>query len=161
MHQLITDNKITDHRNRKRNDNRKENLRLANINQNNYNQGISKSNTSGVTGVYICSRKPKNHGTSEYWRAQIRYYGKHISKQFKTKEDAIKWDYKRTRMLGEFAPKNHLFEEYGIKIIFVQYVYIMINICAICLYTIYGKMDIISFINKQIKRGNTYEVHLQ
>lgn len=116
MHQLIMNNKMIDHANRKRNDNRKENLRLANIKQNNYNQNIGKGNTSGLLGVAKILNKTKNHGISEYWRAQIKYNGKHISKQFKTKEDAIKWRLqKELEYCGEFAPQRHLFKEYGIK----------------------------------------------
>lgn len=116
MHQLIMNSKIIDHKNRNRNDNRRENLRESTTKQNNYNQSISKGNTSGILGVAKRTQETKKKGVSEYWGAQIRYDGKHITKQFKIKEDAIKWRLeKELEYFGEFAPQHHLFEQYGIK----------------------------------------------
>ena len=106
-----------DHINRKRNDNRKENLRVVTTQQNNFNQSIGKGNTSGLLGVIKVERQTKKKGNIEDWRANIKYNGKHISKQFKTKEEAIKWRLqKELEYYGkDFAPQRHLFKEYGIK----------------------------------------------
>jgi len=122
MHRLIMgskndDNKYIDHINRIRNDNRKENLRIVTTQQNNFNQSIGKGNTSGIIGVAKRTTKTKKKGISEYWRSGIKYNGKHITKQFKTKEDAIKWRLqKELEYFGiDFAPQRNLFEKYGIK----------------------------------------------
>ena len=106
-----------DHINRKRNDNRKENLRVVTTRQNNFNQSIGKGNTSGLLGVAKRINNTKKKGITEHWRAQIRCNEKHISKQFKTKEDAIKWRLqKELEYYGiDFAPQRHLFEKYNIN----------------------------------------------
>ena len=56
MHRLVTgltykDEYIVDHRYHRKNDNRKEQLRICSYTENNRNLGLSKNNTSGVTGV--------------------------------------------------------------------------------------------------------------
>jgi len=106
-----------DHVNRKRYDNRKENLRIVTTQQNNFNQSIGKGNTSGIIGVAKRTTKTKKKGISEYWRSGIKYNGKHITKQFKTKEDATKWRLqKELEYYGiDFAPQRNLFEKYNIK----------------------------------------------
>ena len=119
QHQLIMNNiKVIDHKNRKRNDNRKENLRESTIKQNNYNQSIGKGNTSGFLGVTKEIRNTKKNGIVEYWRAQLRYSGKHISKMFRNKEDAIKYRLQlELKYYGEeYSPNRNLFEEYNIKL---------------------------------------------
>lgn len=97
-------------------DNRKSNLRLCTQRQNIINRGLGKINTSGIIGVGLRLRKNKNGESKEYWRAYIKNNGKCISKQFKTKEEAIKWRLqKELELFGkDFAPQRHLFEEYRI-----------------------------------------------
>ena len=80
VHQLIMGDNA-DHINRKPFDNRKENLRLIGLRGQGVNRGIPKNNTSGYKGV----QKKGN-----YWIARISDSSYHrISKQFKTKEEAI------------------------------------------------------------------------
>ena len=106
-----------DHINRKRYDNRKENLRIVTTQQNNFNQSISRNNKTGIIGVSYKINNTKKHGVSTYWKAQIKYNGKYITKQFKTKEDATKWRLqKELECYGiDFAPQRHLFEKYNIN----------------------------------------------
>lgn len=67
MHRLITKcpkNRQVDHINGNRLDNRRKNLRIIKIEENGFNRGINKNNTSGYRGVYwntICKK----------WGAQI------------------------------------------------------------------------------------------
>jgi hypothetical protein len=71
-----------DHIDGDRGNNRVQNLRLANPNQNAWNRGISKANTSGYKGVSF-------EKSSGKWLAQIRTNG--IARKigrFMTKEDA-------------------------------------------------------------------------
>lgn len=62
---------IIDHINGDRSDNRISNLRNASLNQNQHNQGIRKTNSSGVKGVSWCASKHK-------WLATICVKGKTI-----------------------------------------------------------------------------------
>lgn len=106
----IKDGMYVDHINRDRNDYRRDNLRVATPQQNNFNKGISKYNTSGVTGV----RLPKGRNR---WEARIKK-GRHITVLgfFDTKEEATKCRLQAEKdMFGEFAPQRHLFKEYGIE----------------------------------------------
>ncbi|EMQ4858705.1 HNH endonuclease [Morganella morganii] len=61
--------KTIDHVNRNRSDNRISNLRLATVTENNWNQGISARNTSGVKGVHYDHVRRR-------WVAQIQANGK-------------------------------------------------------------------------------------
>jgi len=76
MHRLIMDvldcpEIQVDHINNNKLDNRKENLRLCTFQQNMFNRGIKKNNSSGITGVVWDKEKNK-------WCAQIRYNNKNI-----------------------------------------------------------------------------------
>ena len=69
-----------DHTNRDKTDNRICNLRIVTNNQNSYNRGAYKTNTSGVTGVsYQGNRK-------SCWRAKI---GNRTIGHYETMEEAI------------------------------------------------------------------------
>jgi hypothetical protein len=61
--------KQIDHKNRIRDDNYWLNIREATQSQNNYNKGISPTNSSGFKGVYW-------YKTYQKWRANIRINGK-------------------------------------------------------------------------------------
>lgn len=64
--------KFIDHINGNKLDNKIENLRVANINENQYNSKIRKDNISGVKGVSWYKRYNK-------WRAQCKVEGKTIN----------------------------------------------------------------------------------
>ena len=99
-----------DHIDRNPLNNRKSNLRHATHRQNSCNRSKSSRNTSGITGVYW-------DNTINKWAAVIYPNGKKLwLGSFADKDDAIK-----TRLqaeadyYGEFAPQQHLFEQYNIK----------------------------------------------
>jgi len=72
-----------DHINGNRQDNRLKNLRLVTDHQNAMNKGMSKRNTSGITGVYW-------HVTRKKWMAKIRVNDKLLSLgQYSKKDEAI------------------------------------------------------------------------
>lgn len=72
---ILSDSIQVDHINHNKFDNRKNNLRKCNNSKNQMNKGISKNNTSGVTGV--CWNKQKNK-----WRARINVNKKDINLGF-------------------------------------------------------------------------------
>ena len=75
LHRLITNcesDKVVDHINHDKQDNRKANLRICTRAENNKNHILSKSNTSGITGV--CWSNAKNK-----YRAYICINGKQKS----------------------------------------------------------------------------------
>lgn len=112
LHRLIMnalEDECVDHINRNKNNNLRRNLRLCTKQENTMNSGVSKNNSSGITGVSY--REDKN-----CWRAYIFYNGKQINLgHFKSKEEAI-----IARLLSEkeyfkeFSPQIHLFKKYGI-----------------------------------------------
>lgn len=112
FHRMIMnalDGMDVDHINRNRLDNRKMNLRLCLSQQNDYNNSLSKSNTSGVTGVsYNKQRK--------LWRAYISYQGKRIELGwYSNKLDAVLARLKAEKeYYKEFAPQKHLYKEYSV-----------------------------------------------
>lgn len=111
LHWLII-GKHVDHKDRNPLNNRRDNLRKATFRENSRNQSKSTKNTSGVVGVGWYPRYNK-------WRAYITTdKNKNITLgYFNNKDDAI-----RTRLIaeqkyfGEFAPQQHLYEQYGITV---------------------------------------------
>jgi len=105
LHRIINntpEDMRTDHINRNRLDNRKSNLRTCTLLENARNKGISKNNTSGITGVYY--RKSR-----DMWFARIGINngGIHLG-YFKNKQDAIDARYRaEIKYFGEFAPIHH------------------------------------------------------
>ena len=91
LHRLILNcdsDMVCDHINRNKLDNRRENLRICTQQENIWNQGVQKNNTSGYTGVYKRNNK---------WCARINVNGKQINLgTFITFEEA-----KQARMLAE------------------------------------------------------------
>ncbi len=95
---MVVDHK---HGRKSRYDNRKENLRLATFQENARNASISKSNTSGVTGVYWSKKIQK-------WVARITvdYQTKHLG-SFVDKDEAIKARKEaENKYFGEFSYDN-------------------------------------------------------
>jgi hypothetical protein len=93
----VENKQFVDHINNIKTDNRVENLRMATSNENNRNRGISKSNTSGIKGVYF--RKSRNK-----WIAEIKIDGKktHLG-YFKNIEDATEARQKKAlEIFGEY-----------------------------------------------------------
>ncbi len=111
MHRLIMNypDMHIDHINRNKIDNRKDNLRITNSSNNSKNVGVKSNNTSGVTGVSW-------YKTREEWVAKIKLNDKykHLG-YFIDKEDAIKIRLQAEKQyFKEFAPQQHLYEQYGI-----------------------------------------------
>ena len=86
-----------DHINRIKTDNRFENLRLATHSQQQGNQLVSSSNTSGFRGVSFCKRKNK-------WRVQLQIIGDvRFLGYFATKQEAaVAYRKAATAYFGEF-----------------------------------------------------------
>lgn len=108
MHQFLG-YKYYDHKDRNELNNRKCNLRPATKAENARNHSISKRNTSGFIGVSWLEHRHK-------WRASIRINNKETYLGiFVDKKDAIVARLKAEKEhFKEFAPQQHLFEEYGI-----------------------------------------------
>lgn len=110
MHNLLG-YKGYDHIDRNGLNNKKSNLRKATIQQNNFNNGIAKNNTSGYTGVYF-QQKSNKYTANIGLDYQNIYLG-----CFENKKDAIRARLEaEAKYYGEFAPQRHLFEQYGITI---------------------------------------------
>ena len=99
----INKNERVDHINRDGADNRRSNLRLCSCQQNAFNQGVRKNNTSGYKGVTF---KQKNNK----WFAAISPNGKRISLgSFDDKENAASaYNQAAIKYFGEFAYLNPL-----------------------------------------------------
>ena len=110
MHQIIY-GKNVDHKNRNTLDNRKENLRYCTTQENSWNSSVRSDNTSGYIGVSWDKENNK-------WAARIEINKKPKRLgRFMNKEDAIKARLEaEAKYFKEFAPQQHLFEEYGIDI---------------------------------------------
>lgn len=98
-----------DHVDRNTLNNRKYNFREATCSQNNMNQSISSNNTSGFIGVSWSKSKNK-------WEAYINIDKKYsYLGSYANKNDAIIVRLKaEKKYYGEFAPQQHLFEQYGV-----------------------------------------------
>mgnify|MGYP004642627401 CR=1 FL=1 len=113
LHRLIMqakDGEIVDHRNHNPSDNRRENLRVTNTQNNTRNKTIPRNNRSGVIGV--CQER------RGVWRAYITLNDYNLKLyNGRSRDEAI-----RRRLLaerdyfGEFAPQQHLFQQYGIEV---------------------------------------------
>ena len=113
MQHLLIDNPnhmIIDHINRNRLDNRKENLRLVNKTQNAINTKIPNNNTSGIIGVSLDKKTNK-------WRSYISINGKRKELgKYKDFDQAVKIRLiNEKKYFGEFAPQQHLYDQYGIE----------------------------------------------
>lgn len=98
-----------DHINRNPFDNRKSNLRPTSYETNNINKNVQSNNKTGVSGVYWYKNYSK-------WTATIRINKKPKNLgYFENFEDAVKARLQAEKdYYGEFAPQQHLFEQYGI-----------------------------------------------
>ena len=110
MHWLLA-GKNYDHANRNSMDNRKENLRPATPLENARNKSKLRRNKSGIIGVSWDKSRNK-------WVASIFDKGKRIDLgRFEKKDDAIRKRLQaEAEYYKEFAPQQHLFEEYNIKV---------------------------------------------
>lgn len=100
MHRFIMNyngNKVIDHKNGNGLDNRKSNLRIVTQLVNSRNRRLSKSNTSGVTGVSFHKHKRK-------WQADIKVHGK---KKYLGLFDELQ-EAKEMRKVGEIVYWNIL-----------------------------------------------------
>ena len=115
LHRFILQDKIddsveVDHKDRNPLNNVKSNLRICSHQENKYNNRIQENNKIGVVGVYFDKSRNK-------WVAQLHKQRKHIFLgRFKDIEDAIIARLNGEKLyFGEFAPQQHLYEQYGIK----------------------------------------------
>jgi hypothetical protein len=107
MHRIVLNppnDMFTDHINHNKLDNRRCNLRICTRSQNNANNRLSRSNTSGRRGVYWYKQTKK-------WKAQIKYKGHKLSiGYFLNIEDAAKaYRTKAKELFGEFACEENSF----------------------------------------------------
>lgn len=103
--------KYYDHIDRNPLNNRKSNLRPATMSENMSNRSLFKNNKSGITGVWWDDKREK-------WIAYIRKDNKqNYLGSFINKNDAIRARLNaEVKYFGEFAPQQHLFEQYNIII---------------------------------------------
>lgn len=108
FHQLIG-YKSADHKDRDPFNNRKSNLRVATHQENCWNRGIQKSNSSGIIGVCWAKRE-------RLWRSYIKLNDKQISLGYYiNKDDATRARLEaEAKYFGEFSPQQNLFEQYGV-----------------------------------------------
>lgn len=101
---------VVDHINHNRLDNRKHNLRICNTMQNNQNSIIRMNNTSDIIGIWYDNKNEK-------WASEIRVNKKKIwLGRYHNKKDAIVARLKAEKeYFGEFAPQQHLYEQYEIE----------------------------------------------
>jgi len=110
MHTVITNEKNLDHINRNPLDNRKENLRQATKRENNINHNVKSNSKTGISGVYYDVHKDKwvANISVEPYKKTVVYRGDNLEEAIKARLKAEKEYY------GEFAPQQHLYEQYGI-----------------------------------------------
>lgn len=109
MHQYLGFKKY-DHIDRNELNNRKNNLRICTHQENCFNKSLPSNNTSGVIGVVWDKERKK-------WAAQIGLNEKciHLGR-YDNKESAIKARLEaEIQYYGEFAPQQHLFQQYNIQ----------------------------------------------
>ena len=107
MHQLLG-LKNYDHIDRNELNNRRYNLRLCTNQENLINKSIRSDNTSGVTGVSWNSRYNK-------WAAELKIGEFRWRKMFDDFNEAVKSRLEaEIKYFEEFAPQQHLYEQYGI-----------------------------------------------
>ncbi len=101
--------KYYDHINRNTFDNRKNNLRPCTAAENTRNTSLGRNNTSGVIGVSWSKQNKK-------WYAELTKDRKTILRApFSVFDDAVRARLEaEKKYFGEFAPQQHLFEQYGI-----------------------------------------------
>lgn len=112
LHRLICpcdDKHEPDHLDRNKLNNLTKNLQPKTRKNNNLNKGLLRNNSSGFTGVYWNKKRKR-------WIAQITINNKTISLgSFINIEDAVTARLKaEAKYFGEFAPQQHLYEQYGI-----------------------------------------------
>lgn len=104
FHKLLLPDEIQiDHKNHKKYDNQKENLRPCNNSNNQWNKGLYKNNTTGVTGVSWDKRRRK-------WRVRINVCKKEIFIGFFDDfDDAVKARKEaEERYFGEWSYDNSM-----------------------------------------------------
>jgi hypothetical protein len=101
LHQLITGNELTDHRNGDGLDNRRTNLRPASKGQNGANRGPNSNNKAGFKGVSWDK-------VNRRWRAQIQVDGKirNLGRYGTPEGAALAYDAAAREYFGEFAALN-------------------------------------------------------
>lgn len=110
FHKMIVNYSITDHKNKNPLDNRKSNLRQCKHKENDRNKGLSKNNSSGITGVSM-------RIDSKKWRARIKVDDKELYLgTFINFDDAVTARLKaENKYYGEFAPQKYLYKQYNIQ----------------------------------------------
>ena len=108
MHRVVTkcpDVLMVDHIHGKktRNDNRKSNLRICTNQQNNFNKGLRKDNTSGITGVSWNKR-------DKVWVVTMRLNGKnrHLGQSTNFNEAIKIRKSAEEKYFGEFSYDNSI-----------------------------------------------------
>jgi hypothetical protein len=106
MHRLIAGTmpgQETDHRNGNPLDNRRANLRPCRHNENLWNQGVNRRNSTGYKGVYLDQRRGK-------YVARIRLNNryKHLGQFNIAQEAADVYDAAAIELHGEFALTNKM-----------------------------------------------------
>ena len=91
--------------------NLRHNLRPSTQQENCMNRLLPHNNTSGIIGVHW-------NKSNKQWHARLKKDGKYVlSELFDNKDDAIRARLQsEIKYCGEFAPQQHLYEQYGITL---------------------------------------------